>query len=558
MEYQDIVTAYKKDCLEIADLKQKLEESKNLKGREKYRALKISDESANFYTRTLDILRIPETQKNIEIFEKELDNELNLYYERIISYIKSCKAWELMKLVPKEHTVDEFKKLKLSEKVKRVLDINRKYFNFLEYQKIADIRECLRTTDKFSETTIKKLCFLKSMFNNFKNQNIKREFFCFDPQFLKILIEFKKSKILRLEDFIKTKSKSIQDDYKKYSHFFSTEDYRDISDNLILTSKTLKQPVGEIIEAFYELSESEAENGYIDSEYTTLNELKNKYSKFNSLKIKTEPVKVIESEKIIKKSITEVNKEEKISKEIKPIVKRDTRKKAKEQVNPIIFSWLEREDITLTRRVTSKKLTAFFDKIKKIEAETGVRASLFLITNSGKEVTQKRVQEFQKKARNQGLPNLFEGAFGGYGTFRVDCKGNIVDIATMSDENRKKIIKLLENNLSNTYLPSDIIDQTETNYLRYLISNKKDKLITSNYIKIMANKLSKEEKIKSQPIKIIPFVEGKYSGLDVLLKSQLEGIMKVPAYYKSKYCVAPGRTIKINIESIDEFIGDII
>ena len=184
-----------------------------------------------------------------------------------------------MKLNPKEHVIEEFKKLSIQPKIEKSIDINRKYSDFLEYQKVADIRECLRTADKFSENTIKKLCFLRLMFNNLKNENIKREFYCLDQKFLKVLIEFKKSKILRLDEFIQTKSKSIQKDYKKYSQFFTTEDYRDISDNLILTSKTLKQPVAEIIEAFCELSESKAEKVYLEEEFEDLKEVQEKYLK---------------------------------------------------------------------------------------------------------------------------------------------------------------------------------------------------------------------------------------------------------------------------------------
>ena len=227
----------------------------------------------------------------------------------------------------------------------------------------------------------------------------------------------------------------------------------------------------------------------------------------------------------------------------------------KEQVNPIIFSWLEREDITLTRRITSKKLAAFFERIKIMESETGVRASLFLITNASKEVTLKRVLEIQKKAKNQGLPKLFEGALGGYGAFRIDSQGNIIDIAIMSDINRNKIIRLLESNLLKTSLPQDIIENDEVNYLRYQISDKKDKSITPKSIRLIADRISNEEKVKNQPLKILPYMEGKYAGIDVLLKSQLEGILKIPAYYKAKYNVAPGKTKNVKIHEIDDFIG---
>ena len=63
---------------------------------------------------------------------------------------------------------------------------------------------------------------------------------------------------------------------------------------------------------------------------------------------------------------------------------------AKEQVRPVIFAWFEKEDVSLLKRLGTKRLTAFFDKLKRIEAETGIRTSLYLITNAGKEQTVKR------------------------------------------------------------------------------------------------------------------------------------------------------------------------
>ena len=59
MEYQDIVISYKNGNLDISDFNKRLEESRVLKGREKYRAAVIADEYTNFYTRILDILRTP-------------------------------------------------------------------------------------------------------------------------------------------------------------------------------------------------------------------------------------------------------------------------------------------------------------------------------------------------------------------------------------------------------------------------------------------------------------------------------------------------------------------
>ena len=148
MEYQDIVISYKNGNLDISNLKEKLEKSRKLHGREKYRATVISDDYTNFYTRILDILRTQETSKNINKFKEQLNNELDNYYKRIINSIKKCKAWELMEVNPKEHVIEEFKEENILSKIEKTIAINRNYSAFLEYQKVADIRECLRTTSK--------------------------------------------------------------------------------------------------------------------------------------------------------------------------------------------------------------------------------------------------------------------------------------------------------------------------------------------------------------------------------------------------------------------------
>lgn len=45
MEYQEIITAYKKDGLDTKKLKETLEKAKPLNGRKKYRALNIAGRS---------------------------------------------------------------------------------------------------------------------------------------------------------------------------------------------------------------------------------------------------------------------------------------------------------------------------------------------------------------------------------------------------------------------------------------------------------------------------------------------------------------------------------
>ncbi len=576
MDYKDIVNAYKNQKLDISGLKHDLEVSKDLHGRERFRTVYLSDKNIDFNTNAVNLQRIPESTDRVEEFYSELENLLNDYYSIIIYLIKLNKTWKFMKLNPQDYSNPKFNSLNINEKFQMIEELNRNYSEYLKYQKIADIRDYIRFNGELSENEINNLLFIQLMFNNIDNEEIKREFFCFDKKFLTSLVDFKKSKVKRLEDYMKSKRKAVANDYNKYSQFFNTEDYRDIMENLLLTSKTLHTSISYIIGAYYELSESEAEESYINEEYYNITSLKNKHAKMNVMGIKLEnkrKIQLKEHEKIeetqrkliqLKLKQNDLSKEkikqdEQIEKKKKEqqMIKNMQKKELnlKEQVNPLIFSWFEREDITLTRRVGSKNLVAFFEKIKQIEIETGIRVSLFIVTNTDKEITIKRLQEFQKKAKTNGLPNLIEGALGGYSSFRVNSLGEVTDISIMSDENRNKIIKLLERPVR-FYLPKEIIDHTEKNYLRYQFTTKKDQTITKSFLSTCISKILTDENIKKQPLQLLPYIEKDLAGIDVLLTSQLEGLKQLPEYYKSKYEIAPGKTLRVNIETFYDFIDN--
>lgn len=588
MEYQEIVTAYKKKDLDTSNLRKKLEISKPLKGRERYRAIDIIDSSLSLNNEIIYLLTMPENMDKSDKFLDELDKTLNNYFANLIESVKTCKAWDIIGLIPKGWSQAEFETLSKTNKFKILYDINKKYYKFLEYQKVADIRDSFDGDKELSDDKINKLEFLTQMFDNFKSENIKNDFFCFDKHFLMALINFKKSKVLRIDEYMSTKKKSIQYDYKKYSRFFSTEDFREIIENLTLTSKTLKISLTKTIEYFYEISESEAEKSHIKGDFEDLKKLQKKYVIMNKLKVQSDKIKAIETQKENeKKKIEEekrkiqemkkiaeekakkekelkekaerervIGKEEGSTEKMAEFINNNSRKvSVKEQVNPIIFSWFDKDDITLARRVGAKNLTEFFNQVKKYELKTGIRASLFLITNTGKEVTLKRLQEFQKKATSQGLPKLVEGALGGYSTFKIDKTGKISDIAQMSDLNRTKIINLLDRPVKN-YLSREIVEEDEQNYLRYLFSDRKNKHITMDYLKLVINQILSNEKVKKQPLKFLPFIEKNCSGIDVLLESQLKGISQLPEYYHSKYYIAPGKSIRVDVSNIEEFIGD--
>lgn len=578
MEYQEIVTAYNKKDLDTSKFKKKLEISKPLKGRPRYRAVDIINNSLTLNNEITYLITMPENEEKAEKFLESLDILLNDYFANLIESIKYCKAWDIIGLVPKGWSQTEFETVSKANKFKLLYDINKKYYKFLEYQKIADIRDFVDYDINLNENKITRLFFLILMFDNFKNQIIKDEFFCFDKDFLMALINFKKSKKLRIEDYMKEKKAEIQDDYEKYSRYFSTKDFREIIENLTLTSKTLKVSLNRVIGAFCELSESETEKSQLSDDFKELKKLEKKYIIMSKLKGKADEErakqeKIIEEKKkqeAIKKFVLEKTQKEKdaTEKEIKNKITNIQNQipknisitpKAnpkKEQVNPMVFTWFEKEDITLARRISLKKMNAFFDKIKQIQIETGVRVSLFLVTNSDEETTLRRLTEIQKKATTQGLEDLVESAFGGYSTFKVDKEGKVTSIARMSDLNRTKIINLLEKPVRH-YLSKDLIVNEEKNYLRYQFADRKNRNVTIQYLENFISQLLKDEKIKKQPLKFLPYIERSCSGIDVVLESQLKGIEQLPEYYKTKYCIAPGKIITADVTNIDDFIEDI-
>ena len=587
IDYQDIVNMYKKNIIDISGLKKGLEVAKPLSGRPRYRAVRLSGENARIYMRTLDITRAQETPKNVQHIQKEIVQELERYFDRLVQSMKECRAWKITGLVAQDYTMEMFKSLSVSEKVKMLKDLNNKYTRFLEIQKIADIRDCVFTFKNLSqdEDKLKKICFLTLMFKKFSNKDIIREFYIFDKSFLNALIEYKKDKKAKdsLDSFMGRKRKSTYRDFQKYSKYFSQEDFRELADNITLTARTLKVPNSSVIEAYSEMSETEAEIAYLSSDITILDSLEEKYNAMEVIRLQEEKEKEVREvakieeekrrkaeeklEKRRKEAADRLKKKEQLQRnrvlgknegqtpfmeaKIKEIQNTTT---AKEQVNPLIFAWFEKEDITLTRRVGSKKLTEFFDKIKRIEAETGIRVSLYLITNSGREVTVKRLEEIQKKAKAAGLPRLVEGALGGYSAFRVDSDKRITALAKMSPENRKKISTLLSRSMDFP-LTQDLIESEEKEYLRYQFTDKRDKSIDKKYLNFAVNRILSDPRISKQPLKFLPYIENKKAGIDVVLESQLKGVSQLPEYYKSKYYVAPGKTMKVSIDDIDSFLG---
>lgn len=125
----------------------------------------------------------------------------------------------------------------------------------------------------------------------------------------------------------------------------------------------------------------------------------------------------------------------------------------------------------------------------------------------------------------------------------------------MSDANRNKIIKLLEKGEKQS-LSRKIIVEEETDYLRYQVADKKSKMITHDYLDKYVNQILQDEKIKKQPLKFLPYIEKKCSGIDIVLESQLKGIEHLSEYYESKYNIS-GNILEVDLTTITDFINEV-
>ena len=654
MDYQAVITSYSNKRIDIEKFKKDLEIARPLKQRQKYRAVEMSEFWRIFNANTTDILLTNEVVENIDVFMEKVNRQLDSYYSYLLECIKEFKAWNIIDLDTADYSFEAFDLLKIKEKLRKVELVNDKYKKYLKYQKLADIREYFKIRE-LTEENIEKMKFTIEMFDSFKNIQVKKEFFCFDRDFLITLIAFNKSKKIRLDDYMKSKSKAIQEDYERYLLFYKLEDFREIIEKVSVTSKTAKINVSRVVDIFKEISETDAEIEYVkvngneikkiekkldnmtqidmlhkrdilssNKEYLkktmskiiseasyesvdqaqeqednqkekSVNENKNSLGKLlgemaknkkisQEESVEAKPSTTPQNEAVVEVSEEQLSEEEKTDKKdkknifeavtdsfskIEPTIeikdeKIDTVEERKERgkkryntekepIIPLIFSWFERDDVTFTRRVTIKKLNQFFEKIKKLEAENDARVALFLITNASKEVTLKRIVEMQKKAINNNLPELIEGALGGYSSFKVETNGRITELSVMSMVNREKIISLLDSTIYDEW-GREKVDKECIDFVRYQFADKKEKKFTAQYLKNTINDLLGEDKVKNQPLRFIPYCDKGGIGVDVVLKSQLSNISKLSEYYKKKYYVLPEKALKLNMETFETFI----
>lgn len=589
MEYQEIATKYKEKSLDTSILEKGLGASKLLEARPRYRTLGTSAKLWYYASDIIDLINIQEDSRKAKMFKQWSNHLIEEYFNDLIERLRSGKAWDTLGIKARDYSKEKFQNASLQEKFAIIYELNQKYYEFLKIQKFADLRGMF--TDKktgIDDELLMKMEFFRLMFESFKSDNVKTGFCCFDEKYLNAVLKYKTSKEIRLEDYMKKQKKNIADDYRKFSSFFSMEEYRDIIENITFTSSTSKTPKSEVMRIFFQMSETEAEESELFAEKEWFKKLEEKCYEMEKIDIEAINQKCLEEERR-RREIAEAERkkdQEKLARLQAEEAKRALEAKqkaereriigrsegyteeldrridaiqntptAKETVIPFILIWFDKEDVTLAKKIGNQRITAIFDKIKRIEAEKKVRVSLFLITNADEETTKKRVDEIKQKSKEAGLPRLVEGAFGGYSSFRIDEYGNVRELSKISPENREKIKLLLEHSTRYS-LPVSIVNENEQNYLRYQFSDGPDPNITMPYLNVYVSGLLEDPNVKRQPLKFNPFIEKKASGIDVLLESQVKGITKIHEYYDSKYHIIQGRSYKVDIENIDEFLEE--
>lgn len=570
MDYDEIITEYKTDSIDISDLKKELEKARPLKARSNELDLNLIASTFHTIREGTNAQIISEKNEKVEIYNETVEKNLTQYYGNIVKRITDTKAWGIMKVKPTKVTVEDFRELTISEMLKLVMILNKKYTSYLEVQKYADLRHSLINDEDLVDENVRKMQFILTMFEGLRSEIAKEDFFCMPEELLTTIMSFRRSRYKRFEDYFNAKNKNLREVYENYSHYYTAEDFRDIIENISLVSKVLKIPAIKTIRYYSLISELNFEIRGLKEEYEVFASLQEKDRKMSSLK-KEEDISFENQEYDITdeelenlheeiKDIIMENEEDEDTEELEDVLveeepKEDEKKEpVKEQINPLILAWFGREISDITEFTSAKILSRFFDKLRQIQRETGIRVGLYIVTNAGKEVALNRMQELQHKARAKGLPRLVEGVLGDYSSYRIDKDGTITDIAVMDQETRNAYIKLLEKSLYDNGFKKDFLDPREENYLRYFFSIKRNPNITFKYLKSRIAFLLRDPEIKKEPLSFVPFIEGEYSGVDVLLKTQLEGIDDLSNYLKSKYIIAPGKTMKANILSLDKFI----
>ena len=466
MEYEEIVTEYKTGSIDISDLKKKLEIVRPLNARPEGLKIGTVMNSMQIIRECVNLQLMSNKPDKVGQYKEQVDQLLIDYFSSIVERINHDRAWGIMKVVPTKITKADFKEFSTDEKLKLVMTLNRKFTEYLQVQKYADLREYLINNEDMDEQNIRRMQFIIRMFYELKSETVQRDF-CYIPKYLlTALMGFKRSHYVRLDEYFSKKLKYVNAEYEKYAQFFTSEDFRDIIDNILVTSKTLKVSVSKVIDYYSEISGLDYEIINLNDEYKAFEQVETKNKEMFSVAKESKEIKdKNENEDTDKDKDEEKEKEdskkEEFEKQIKNIQSNSLNITSKEQIIPIILAWFGRENSSSTSIVTAKQLSQFFDKIKQIEKESGIRVGLYIVTNANREVTLNRMQELDHKARAKGLPKLIEGALGNYGSFRIDKDETITDLKVMDTELRKNIIDMFDKSLYMGLFKKDVVDPRE-------------------------------------------------------------------------------------------------
>ena len=200
MDYDEIITEYKTDSIDISDLKKELEKARPLKARSNELDLNLIASTFHTIREGTNAQIISEKNEKVEIYNETVEKNLTQYYGNIVKRITDTKAWGIMKVKPTKVTVEDFRELTISEMLKLVMILNKKYTSYLEVQKYADLRHSLINDEDLVDENVRKMQFILTMFEGLRSEIAKEDFFCMPEELLTTIMSFRRSRYKKFED----------------------------------------------------------------------------------------------------------------------------------------------------------------------------------------------------------------------------------------------------------------------------------------------------------------------------------------------------------------------
>lgn len=579
MDYQDVVEQYKNNKLKSSDIRSKIKIARSLDFKNRY--MFMNNEEGIFSEQELKKLEKANYIVQIQEAHSLLNDKLQNIYQDLMSYVSKTPTRDVVGKQSRIYDIEVFTELPCADKIKAILKINDDYSKYLEYIKIASAIDYLSSQENSAEDN-KKVLFLLEMFKSIKGELVKPSIAFFEKSFFHHLINSQKKDGNSLDEYFEKQKENIQWQYKKAKALYSEEELIELCKIIVATSKNLEISVKNTIKCFSEISEVEFEQMHLAENAEDLKDFQKKYEDIQRKK-EAEEKRILEEERKRqeeekkraeqekrrleeeKRKAEKANKSQKLIKNRntigyanfssettgkieEKIIEHKSSKQPKEDRIVIVLYWMERSDNDLNKRVNKKTLNHFFETVKQIEKNTGKKTSMFLVTNANREITLNRVNQLEEQAQKNQLTDFVEGAIGGYGTFWIDEEKQIVDNATMTEQQKEIIKQVLEKN-EGFKLRRDILDDDTEDYLRYKFPERVSKSLNEEYLILIKKLVTRNITPRIAGIKLIHFVENEYPGLDVVLNSQLEAFYLLPEYYKAKYNV--GEIYKADIKNMD-------